>query len=365
VSTVEIKVNPAYAADIEAGLLNHAAERIRTTIPQCDRFYIITSPPVRKHWGAALAASFDAAGMQYAILEMKDGERFKTLATVKDLAEKMVRLGADRKSIIVALGGGVTGDVAGFLASIYMRGIGFVQIPTTFLAQVDASVGGKTGVDLRVGKNLVGTFHQPRRVLIDPNVLSTLPEREYRSGLYEALKCGIISNPEIFRFMEEHRDRILRRDPSALEWLITKSVRVKAEVVAADEHEGGLRRILNFGHTIGHALEAETGYKHFLHGEAVAWGMIAATTIAAELQHTDAATAERIISAILTYAPLPKVEARGKRILHRLANDKKTMRGIVHFILPVNIGRVEVVSNVPAGAVMQAVDRLRSRSQEQ
>jgi 3-dehydroquinate synthase len=364
VSTVEIKVNPAYAADIESGLLSRAGERIRATAPKCDRFYVITSPPVRQHWGAALTASLDAAGLKYAILEMKDGERYKTLATVKDLAEKMVRQGADRKSMIVALGGGVTGDVAGFLASIYMRGIGFVQIPTTFLAQVDASVGGKTGVDLRVGKNLVGTFHQPRLVLIDPYVLSTLPDRDYRSGLFEALKCGIISNPEIFHFMEEHRERILQRDASALEWLITECVRVKAGVVAADEHEGGLRRILNFGHTIGHALEAETGYKQFLHGEAVAWGMIAAITIAAGLQRTDAATAQRMISTILAYAPLPKVGARGKRIFRRLASDKKTLHGIVHFILPVTIGRVEVVSDVPARAVIQAVDDLRGLSQE-
>ena len=179
-----------------------------------------------------------------------------------------------------------------------MRGIDVVQIPTTFLAQVDASVGGKTGVDLRAGKNLVGAFHHPRAVLIDPSVLATLPEREYRSGLYEALKCGVISNPEIFRFMEDHREQILQREPAALEWLITESVRVKATVVAADEREGGLRRILNFGHTIGHALEAETSYKQFLHGEAVAWGMVAAAMIAAALQRTDSETARRIISTV-------------------------------------------------------------------
>jgi 3-dehydroquinate synthase len=244
-----------------------------------------------------------------------------------------------------------------------MRGIDVVQVPTTLLAQVDASVGGKTGVDLKLGKNLVGTFHHPRCVLIDPVVLSTLPDREYRSGLYEALKCGVISNPEIFRFMEEKRDQILARDPAALEWLITECVRVKAGVVSADEHEHGLRRILNFGHTIGHALEVETGYKQFLHGEAVAWGMVAAAMIAAATQHTTSDTARRIISSVLAYAPLPKVEARGKRVAQRLLSDKKTLNGVVHFVLPVEIGKVEVVQDIPEREVVQAVDELRYLSQ--
>jgi 3-dehydroquinate synthase len=263
----------------------------------------------------------------------------------------------------VAFGGGVVGDVAGFLASVYMRGIPVVQVPTTFLAQVDASIGGKTGVDLTAGKNLLGTFHQPRAVLIDPVVLSTLPEREYRSGLYEALKCGIISNPEIFRFMEEQRERVLQRDPVALEWLITECVRVKAGVVAEDEHESGLRRILNFGHTIGHALEAETGYKQFLHGEAVAWGMVAASMISVAMQRTEPDTARRVISTVLAYAPLPRVEARAKKIATRLLADKKTMNGVVHFVLPVEIGKVEIVPDVPERTIVSAVDELRYLSQ--
>lgn len=360
---VEIKVEQAYSAHIEAGLLGRLGEQIRQVTPGRERFYVITVPPVRKHWGAALTSSLEAAGLKHEILEIKDGERNKTLATIEDLADRMVRRGADRKSVVIAFGGGVVGDVAGFLASIYMRGVNFLQVPTTLLAQVDASVGGKTGVNLRAGKNLVGTFHQPRAVLIDPAVLSTLPEREYRAGLYEALKCGVISNPEIFRFMEENRERILQREAAALEWLIAESVRVKAAVVAADEREGGLRRILNFGHTIGHALEAETGYKQFLHGEAVAWGMVAAAMIAAAMQRTDAETARRIISTVLAYASLPKVEARGKRIAQRLAMDKKTLNGIVHFVLPLSIGSVEIVPDVPARTVVQAIDELRYLSQ--
>jgi 3-dehydroquinate synthase len=363
VNQVEIKIDRSYCACVETGLIQSAGEQIRAAIPGCERLYVITVAPVRKHWGAALSASLEAAGFKQEILEIKDGERYKNLAAVEDLAGRLARLGADRKSVVVALGGGVVGDVAGFLASIYMRGIDFVQVPTTFLAQVDSSIGGKTGVDLHAGKNLVGTFHHPRTVLIDPSLLGTLPEREYRSGLYEALKCGIISDPAIFRFMEENRERILQREAAVLEWLITECVRVKANVVAADEREGGLRRILNFGHTIGHALEVETGYKQFLHGEAVAWGMVAAAMIAAAMQRTDSETARRIISTVLAYAPLPKVEPRGKRIIHRLSVDKKTVNGVVHFVLPVTIGKVEVVPDVPARAVAQAVDELRYLSQ--
>jgi 3-dehydroquinate synthase len=261
--------------------------------------------------------------------------------------------------VVLALGGGVTGDVAGFLASVYMRGIDVVQVPTTLLAQVDASVGGKTGVDLPEGKNLIGTFHQPRAVFIDPAVLATLPDRDFRAGLYEALKCGIIRRPEIFTFLEQNHERVLQRDPAALEWLITECVAVKAEVVAADEREGDLRRILNFGHTVGHALEAETGFKVFLHGEAVAWGMVAASMISAALQKTDSETARRIVSAVLSLAPLPRVELRGKKVARRLQQDKKTMNGVVHFVLPLELGRVEVVSDVPEVAVVQAIEELR------
>jgi len=358
VNSVPVNVVPPYVVWIEKGLLNAAGQRIREVLPGCERFFVVTVAPVRKHWGAALSHALESASLKHEILEIKDGELSKNLSVIEELAEKLVRRGADRKSALVALGGGVVGDVTGFLAAIYMRGIVVVQVPTTLLAQLDASVGGKTGVDLKAGKNLLGAFYQPRSVLIDPAVLATLPEREYRSGLYEALKYGIISNPEIFRFMEEQRERVLARDADALEWLITECVRVKADVVAADEREGGVRRILNFGHTIGHALEAETGYKQFRHGEAVAWGMIAAAMIAAALQRTDSETARRIISAVLAYAPLPKVDTRGKRILQRLMADKKTLNGVVHFVLPLQIGRVEIVSDVPERVVVQALDEL-------
>jgi 3-dehydroquinate synthase len=366
VTRISINVPPQpYAAIIERGALLRAAEHLREALAtrSGQRVFIITVPPVRKHWGTALSGALDTAQLQHEFIEMPDGERHKTLATVEKLAEKLVQSGADRGALLIAFGGGVVGDVTGMLASIYMRGLEFIQVPTTLLAQVDAAIGGKTGVNLAAGKNLLGTFHHPRVVIADPAVLATLPDREYRSGLYEALKCGIISNPELFRYMEEHRERILQRDAEALEWIVAEAVRVKANVVAADERENGLRRVLNFGHTIGHALEAETAYRHFLHGEAVAWGMVAASMIAAGMHKTDAETARRIISVVLAYAPLPKVEPRGKRVARRLLADKKTSNGVVHFVLPIEIGRVDVFADVPERAVVQAVEELRYLSQ--
>ncbi|MGH9580048.1 MAG: 3-dehydroquinate synthase family protein, partial [Terriglobales bacterium] len=238
----------AYPALIEAGLLQRMGPAM-TKIVGTRRCFVITVPPVLRLWGRKLAASLKRANIRHEFLSMPDGEEAKSLTTVEGLARLLARHGADRGSVVVALGGGVVGDVAGFLASVYMRGVDCMQVPTTLLAQVDAAIGGKTGVNLSTGKNLVGTFHQPRAVLVDPSVLRTLPGREYRAGVYEALKYGVIRNPKILAFLEKERRRILRRDPRALAWLIAECVRVKAAVVAADERERGQRRILNFGHT--------------------------------------------------------------------------------------------------------------------
>lgn len=340
-------------------ILRQAGTHIRAVLPNARKCFVVTTPVVRKHWSGIVGEALKTADFEVTFLNMEDGERAKVMASVEELASHMMAKQADRHSVICALGGGVVGDVAGFLASIFMRGIPVVQIPTTFLAQVDSSVGGKTGVNLKAGKNLVGTFYQPWLVLADPGVFSTLPEREFRSGLYESLKCGIIRRADLFDRMEGKRQDIVQRDSSLLEWLITESVRVKADVVGADEHESGERRILNFGHTIGHALEAETGYKYFLHGEAVAWGMIAATMIAAGLQMTDSDTAQRIISSVLAYAPLPKIEVNARRTANRIKGDKKTVHGVTHFILPREIGKVEVVTNVPERAVVHAIEELK------
>jgi len=365
VTRVTISVPPRpYDAVIESGLLERAGACLRDLPNFPAKLFIVAPAPVRRRWGKKLMASLANSGFRARLLEMPDGERHKRLATVEGLAEKLVALGAERSSGIVALGGGVTGDVAGFLASIYLRGVDVVQIPTTVQAQVDAAIGGKTGVNLRAGKNLLGTFHQARAVLIDPEVLSTLPEREFRAGLFESLKAGIIGNPGLFEQLENGKWKRLRRDPAALEWVIAESVRLKAEVVSADEREGGLRRVLNLGHTIGHALEAETGYRHFLHGEAVAWGMIAAANIAAEAGLLEEGVARRVCSAILAPGPLPKVEVRPRNILRRLQADKKTRNGVVHFVLPREIGKVEIVNDVPEKLVLDAVDEVQAVSRK-
>jgi 3-dehydroquinate synthase len=357
---VTIHVLPLpYQARIENGLLGRVGSILSELLPQASRIFVVTVAPVRKRWGAKLVTSLRASGFKPQVITMPDGELSKRLATIEVLAEKLTRLGADRKAVIVALGGGVVGDVSGLLASLYMRGVELVQIPTTVLAQVDASIGGKTGVNLAAGKNLLGTFHHPRVVLIDPTVLKTLPDREFRAGLYEALKCGIIGDVELFLRFEQSRAKILKRDPVELEWVIAQSAKLKAEIVSADEREGGLRRVLNLGHTIGHALEVETGYRRLLHGEAVGWGMIAATNIALTVGRTDSVTAGRIADVVLGLGRLPEVNVSPRKILARLQADKKTQDGVVHFVLPREIGKVEIASDVPESAVIDSVEELR------
>jgi 3-dehydroquinate synthase len=351
-----------YQARIENGLLARAGSLLAELLPQASKVFVVTVPRVRRRWGAKLVRSLNLAGFAPQVIQMPDGEPAKKLRTIETMAERLSRLGADRKAVLIALGGGVVGDVAGLLASLYMRGVELVQIPTTVLAQVDASVGGKTGVNLGAGKNLLGTFHHPRVVLIDPEVLRTLPNREFRAGLYEALKCGIIGDMDLFLRFEQKRAQILKRDPVELEGLIAQSVKLKAEVVSADEREGGLRRVLNLGHTIGHALEAETGYRTLLHGEAVAWGLIAATNIALTVGRTDSVTASRIADAVVSLGRLPELKVSARKILARLQADKKTQGGVVHFVLPREIGKVEIVADVPDSVVIAAVEELRRLS---
>jgi 3-dehydroquinate synthase len=359
--TIHVPPRP-YQARIENGLLARSGALLAELLPHASKVFVVTVPPVRKRWGAKLVRSLNAAGFKPQIIQMPNGEPAKKLKTIETLAERLSRLGADRRAVLIALGGGVVGDVTGLLASLYMRGVELVQIPTTVLAQVDASVGGKTGVNLGAGKNLLGTFHHPRVVLIDPEVLRTLSDRDFRAGLYEALKCGIIGDLDLFLRFEQKRAQILKRDSVELEGVIAQSVRLKAEVVSADEHEGGLRRVLNLGHTIGHALEAETGYKTLLHGEAVAWGMIAATNIALSVGRTDSVTAGRIADAVLSLGRLPEINVSARKILARLQADKKTQSGVVHFVLPREIGKVEIASDVPDSVVIAAVEELRRLS---
>jgi 3-dehydroquinate synthase len=359
--TIHVPPRP-YQARIENGLLGRSGALLAELLPQSSKIFVVTAPPVRRRWGPQLLRSLRSAGFKPQVLQLPDGETAKKLATIEILAERLVRLRADRKAVLIALGGGVVGDVTGMLASLYMRGVDLVQIPTTVTAQVDASVGGKTGVNLGTGKNLLGTYHHPRVVLIDPEVLRTLSSRAYRAGLYEALKCGIIGDLDLFLRFEQKRAQILQRDPSEVEGLIASSVKLKAEIVSADEQEGGLRRVLNLGHTIGHALEVETRYRGLLHGEAVAWGLIAATNIALAVGRTDSVTAGRIADAVLSLGRLPELKVSPRKILAHLQADKKTQDGAVHFVLPREIGKVEIAADVPDKVIITAVEELRRLS---
>jgi 3-dehydroquinate synthase len=314
--------------------------------------FVISSPNVWHEWGRTLAAKMP--GARNPIL-FDDGEQLKRISTVEAISRALVRAKADRHSLVVAIGGGVVGDVVGFVAASYLRGVKLVHVPTTLVAQVDSSIGGKTGVNLPEGKNLVGAFYPPKLILADPNVLQTLPHREFRSGLYEVVKYGVIADPDLFRFLEKRMPAILRRDPDSLGRIIARCAGIKADVVNKDEREGGLRQILNFGHTIGHGLEAVTGYRRFLHGEAIGWGMISATLIAVAMDHLINDDAVRIIRLIASVGPLPamgKIHAADLRPI--LVGDKKARGGRVLWVLPTKIGKTKWGIDVPWSVVSRA-----------
>jgi 3-dehydroquinate synthase len=283
---------------------------------------------------------------------MNDAESAKNLRTMESLSRSLVKSGADRKSLLVAVGGGVVGDVAGFVAATYLRGIALVQVPTTLVAQVDSSIGGKTGVNLPEGKNLVGSFYPPRLVLTDPELLRTLPDREFRGGLAEVIKHAIIADAAMFAMLEKNMEKVLRRDRNALNHLIPRNVQIKARVVSRDERESGLREILNFGHTFAHALESVTQYRRYQHGEAVAWGMIAAAFLSHELGLTRAGDVSRIVALIRRLGPLPawpRVPAAA--LLNAMRSDKKTRSGILRFVLAPRIGEARSHDAVPLHVV--------------
>jgi 3-dehydroquinate synthase len=341
----------SYSAVVERGLVARTEEYLP---PNSGRVFVVSTEDVWRHVGPALSAALGA--VPHTVLHLPGGEDHKRLAPLEQLADEMVCAGGDRTSMVIAFGGGIVTDMGGFLAAIFMRGIPVLQIPTTLLAQVDASIGGKTGVNLVSGKNLIGSFHQPLAVLIDPGLLETLPEREYRAGLWEIVKAGIIREGHLFRYLAENGDAVLARQHRAVDRIIADSVRMKAEVVSADEREGGLRRILNLGHTFGHALEAETRYTRFLHGEAVAWGMRAAAHLAEMTGHLSAEDTVEILDLLRFYGPIPPVDGiPAANLLARLVHDKKTVRGKVHFVLPVRIGEAVVVSDVDEKAVREAI----------
>ncbi|MFP5211519.1 MAG: 3-dehydroquinate synthase [Acidobacteriota bacterium] len=345
-----------------SGLLRTLAPRIERAAGRLPpRVFVLTSAPIWALWGEAFCSSFPEPPIA---LFLPQGERHKTVASVERLAREMLRAGGDRGSLLIAFGGGIVGDVGGFLASIFMRGIPYVQVPTTLLAQVDSSVGGKTGVNLPEGKNMVGSFHHPRAVFADMGVLGTLPERELRAGLMESVKSGIIRDRGLVRFMEENADRVLGRDAKALEKVIAASIRVKAGVVNRDERDTGLRMILNLGHTVGHAVEQATAYKALLHGEAVGWGMIAALYLARQRGTINGRQLERLENLVRMYGPLPPLKLRAAKVVAATGADKKNVGGVRRFVLPVGIGDAGVVEDVTPAELEAAVRYMLAQAAE-
>ncbi|MCB1578036.1 MAG: 3-dehydroquinate synthase [Xanthomonadales bacterium] len=293
-------------------------------------------------------------GLDHTSVVLDDGEQHKTLDNVARVFDALAAIGASRDATLIALGGGVIGDLGGFAAACWMRGIDFVQMPTTLLAMVDSSVGGKTGVNLAAGKNLVGAFHQPRAVFIDTRTLATLPRREYLAGLAEVVKYGAIGDAAFFTWIEQHVDALLARDEAALDEAIARSCRHKAGVVARDERELGERALLNFGHTFGHAIEVEAGYGELLHGEAVAIGMVLAARLSANLGRASAADAERLV-ALLRRFDLPTRLPAGcppERLLERMRLDKKSVSGQLRLILWTALGAADVVAGIDEAQIL-------------
>jgi 3-dehydroquinate synthase len=367
VSSIRVTTPQAtYDVTIASGLLRTLYPRLRKlNAGKAPKTFVVTSPNIWALWHKPYLASFPK-DQQPTALFLPAGERHKRLAQVESLGNQLVHAGADRDSILLAFGGGVIGDVTGFLAAIYMRGIRYVGLPTTILAQVDSSLGGKTGVNLLAGKNLIGSFHHPLAVFTDIDTLRTLPAAELRAGLQEAIKAGIIYDAKLFRYLEQNADAILGNnsgaphlasemwDSTALQKVIAASVRVKANVVSKDEKESGLRMILNFGHTIGHAIEAATHYRKLLHGEAVAWGSIAALHVSlnrGRISHEDFA---RMANLILRYGPIPTFRADPAKLVAFTSGDKKKRSGRRAFVLSTGIGHTEIAYDVTDAELLNA-----------
>jgi len=311
---------------------------------------LISNPTVYDLYGKTVSGALQDSGYELTEVLIPDGEEYKSLAYAEKIYEALLKAKLDRKSALIALGGGVIGDITGYAASTYMRGIDFIQLPTTLLAQVDSSVGGKTGVNHPLGKNMIGTFWQPRFVSIDTATLGTLPRREYLSGLGEVIKYGVIWDKEFFVFLEKNREKILRLEPASLTHIIRRSCEIKSDVVSKDERESGLRAILNYGHTIGHAIETLTGYKKYLHGEAVAIGMYMEAKLSHQLGLINNEEVLRI-KALISFYELPSEmpgEIEISDLIETMQIDKKTVEGKIHVVLPEKVGSVSIHREITA-----------------
>lgn len=321
---------------------------------------LVTDQNVDGLYGDAVRQRIVDAGLQVVTHAMPAGEQHKRLARIEEICGTLLEAGLDRSSIVIALGGGVVGDVAGFAAASFMRGVRLIQIPTTVVAQVDSSVGGKTGVNHPLGKNTIGAFHQPSAVLIDTACLETLPERELRAGLAEVIKHGVIADAELFEYMTANAERILARDLDALEYPVLRSCEIKSEVVAKDERESDLRAILNYGHTFGHAIEAVTKYQRFLHGEAIAVGMACAAALAQSLGLVDASFVQQHNDCIARYGlPIRWAELPVEDTLNAMRRDKKVRDGKLRFIVADRMGHVVQRTDVTDDQARTALDAVR------
>jgi 3-dehydroquinate synthase len=352
----------SYPILVEPGLLASVgrlvAERLRPTTVA-----VITDSHVAPLYGSRVLASIENAGFGCRLITVPAGERSKSLARLQKLYQEMFDLRMDRRSGVVALGGGVVGDLAGFAAATFMRGIPFVQVPTTLLADVDSSVGGKVAVNHPVGKNMIGAFYQPLMVIIDPETLVTLPRAELRSGLAEVVKCGVILDSRFFRFLETRCREILGLEAEDISHCMRRCCELKAYVVEKDERDTGLRAILNYGHTIAHALEALASFRGLRHGEAVAIGMVGTSYIAEEMGMVSSRVTERQRKLLEVFGlPTMLKNADGGAILKLLYRDKKTVGGRLRFILPLRIGKVEISDNVGEKVILRALGRLAGGS---
>ncbi len=358
-NTVRIDVptpSRRYAVTLGHGILDKLPRLLDEAGAPSPRF-VVSSPPIWRLHGLRLAR----AGLGEPIL-VPDGERFKNLQTVSRVYDALIKSNAERQSTLVTFGGGVIGDLAGFAAASYLRGIPLVHVPTTLLAQVDSAIGGKVGVNHALGKNLIGAFHQPHAVVIDPLVLGTLPRREFRAGLYEVVKYGMTSSPELFDRIVREKTAIFARNEEALTAIIAASCRIKAEVVAEDEREAGRRRILNFGHTAGHALEAVTKYRRFRHGEAVAYGMVVASDLAVARGALAETDRKALTDLITSLGPLPPIaDISGAQMIEAMQHDKKVVAGQLHFVLPTAIGAWTIVNDVTGKELKAALARVGFR----
>jgi 3-dehydroquinate synthase len=356
--TVELG-SRSYAIHIGSGLHDRVAAYLAEA-GLAGRLALVTDSNVLALYGTGVQKTLTEAGNKVILCEIAPGERSKTLEVARELYERFLLEQLDRTSAVVALGGGVVGDLAGFVAATYMRGIPYAQVPTTVVAQVDSSVGGKVGVNLPEAKNVVGSFYQPRIVISDVSTLRTLPEREFRAGLAEVVKCGVIADADLFRTLEARREAILARDRDILEELIERCCRIKARIVHEDETERGMRVVLNYGHTIGHAIEASSGYGRFLHGEAIAIGMDGAARIGAVLGVTDEEFVARQAALIDAYG-LPRrwSEMRVAEVMAALAMDKKRASGVMRFILASEPGCASVRDGVDERVVVRVLEELK------